>query len=111
MHKAIVLILMVFFLSTSCSTTGFLGLARESYANEIQEENKKLKEENEQLKEEINTIKKDMEKVLDLADNIENLEELTKEVKSKLDKLPEATLRKIVSILQKYLDEKDGDEE
>ena len=104
MYKLPALLLIVLFLATGCSTTGFLGLAKESYV-------KQLGEENEQLKEELNNIKEDMEKVLDLADDIEDLEDLTKDVESKLDELPEETLRRIVSILQKYLDEKDEDEE
>lgn len=104
MYKVIILLLMVLVLITGCSTTGFLGLAKESYAIQLGEENA-------QLKEELKNIKEDMEKVLDLAEEIEDLEELTKDVESKLDDLPEETLRKIVLILQKYLDEKDRDEE
>lgn len=102
MYKAIAIVLTVLFLGTGCSTTGFLGLAKESYV-------KQLGEENEQLKEELDSIKRDMDKVLELADEIEDLEELTKDVKSKLDELPEETLRKIVLILQEYLDGKGGD--
>ena len=111
MYKAIIIMLAVLVLSPGCTTTGFIGLAKESYAIQLGEENEQLKAENEQLKEDLKAIQKDVEKVLELANDIQDLEELTKTVESKLDKLPEATLRKIISILQKYLDEKDKDEE
>ena len=45
-----------------------------------------------------------MKKVLKLAKEIEELEELTRDIESQLDELPEETLRELVKILQDYLD-------
>jgi PBP1b-binding outer membrane lipoprotein LpoB len=100
-YKVLLLLLAVLFFLNGCSTTGFLGLAKESYAKQLEEENR-------QLKEELEIIKSDMNMVLELAENIEDLENLTKEIESKLDNLPEDTLRKLVSILQDYLEKKES---
>ena len=95
-----VLFFIILVLCTGCTSTGFLGLAKESYVKQLEDENIKLKEE-------IESLKNEMTQVLELADNIEKLEDYAERVKSKLDKLPEETLRKIVDILQNYLDEKE----
>ena len=93
------ILLLILFITTSCTTTGFMGLAKESYVKQVEEENK-------QLKQEIGTIKEDMEKVLELADGIEELEALTRDIESKLDELPEDTLRKLADIIDDYLSKK-----
>jgi len=96
----IVLFIITLVVCTGCTSTGFLGLAKESYVKQLEDENTKLKEE-------IESLKNEMTQVLKLADNIEKLEDYAERVKAKLDELPEETLRKIVDILQNYLDEKE----
>ncbi|MBN2444409.1 MAG: hypothetical protein JXJ04_23805 [Spirochaetales bacterium] len=100
MKKCIVMLLLTLFLVTGCTSTGFLGLAKESYAKELEEENTKLKEE-------LEIVKNDMDKVLDLAGEMEQIGRMTKKIESRLDELPEETLRKLVDILENYLNKKE----
>jgi hypothetical protein len=88
----------------SCTSTGFLGLAKESYVQQLEQENN-------QLKQDFGIVKKDMETVLELADEIEELEVLTKGIESRLDELPEETLRKLVDILSEYLSRNERENE
>jgi Tfp pilus assembly protein PilO len=100
MKQLFIIILAVCMMISGCTSTGFCGLAKEAYALEIDEKNTRLKEELEQLK-------KDVETLMELTEELDQLRSLTKDMTAKLDGLPEETLRRMVQILNIYLDNRD----
>jgi cell shape-determining protein MreC len=97
MKQLFAFVIAVSIMITGCTSTGFCGLAKETYALEINERQTNLKEEFDQLKKEVKIL-------MELTEELEQLKSLTKDITAKLDVLPEETLRRMVNILTTYLD-------
>jgi biopolymer transport protein ExbB/TolQ len=96
-------------LALSCSTTGFAGLARESYAVEIDQ---KTSAEIQKLEDEVKNIKAVTDQLDTLLRDFEQTKQTTKEfretlegIQERMKSMPRENLEKLVEIIQKYLDE------
>jgi peptidoglycan hydrolase CwlO-like protein len=93
----------------SCSTTGFAGLAKESYAADIEQKTTA----------EIQTVKDDVKKIKAITDQLESLlkdmeetkkttkefKDSVKNIEEQIKSMPRENVAKLVEILQKYLNE------
>ncbi len=102
-----VLIIATIFIS--CTTSGFAGLAKESYALEVEQ---KTSADIQQLRDEVAKIKELTNKLDGLLEDIEEtkkttkeFQDLVKELEGRINDMPRESIEELVKILQKYLDE------
>jgi len=111
MIKWILLAFTGLLLLAGCTSTGFAGLAKESYAVSIDEELSESQASVEQLRQEVEDIKRLADKLSNLVDDIEEAKKDTEELKAlaklveeRLNTLPRQTLEKLVEALKIYLE-------
>ena len=108
MARLMIIVLFVTSLSIfSCSTTGFAGLAKESYAVEIDQ---KTSADISQLKDDVKKIKNMTDQLDSLLKDIAETKKTTKEfqesvktLEERVKSMPRESVEKLVEILQKYL--------
>jgi DNA anti-recombination protein RmuC len=93
----------------SCTSTGFAGLAKESYAVEIEQ---KTSSDIEQLKAEVKKIKELTDQLDSLLKDIaetkkttKEFQDLVKDLETRVKDMPREAIEELVKVLQKYLDE------
>ena len=102
--------------ATSCSTTSFLGLSRSSY---VDEELARLNESAERIaamEERVGQIDRLEGDVGELRREVDDMRESEREIRrmaevfqTRLDELPEETLRELARAIEEYLDSDGGD--
>ena len=106
---SLIIVIAICFFMISCSTTGFAGLAKESYVSDLDQ---KTSSEIEELKSDMSKIKEQTTKLDDLLKEIEESKKATldyqksvKDLEQSVKSLPKTTIQKLIQILQKHLDD------
>jgi peptidoglycan hydrolase CwlO-like protein len=104
----VVFSIMVLF--ASCTTSGFAGLAKESYALEVEQ---KTTADIQALRDEVAKVKALTDQLDGLLKDIEatkkstkEFQDLVKELEGRINTMPKESIAELVKVLQKYLDEK-----
>ena len=117
MKKIILLLILSLLWLVGCTSTGFVGLAKESYAEGIEKDAEITREKVDDLKAEVKELQEDLEKMEDLSEELislikdlkeakkdtEELKKLANIVEERLEELPVQTLEKLVDILNEYI--------